>query len=101
MSNYDPSSEERHSLDEIEEAEQEELRRQRKKEKKPAFNIFDKWSRDKDDAEYETPICDEPTLGNFFKLVGRKLSQLFSVNLLLVFGNFPIFFILFGLSGYL
>ena len=78
--------------------EQKELREKKKKEK---VNFFDRWNKDKSDAEYETPICDEPTLGNFFKLIGRKISQIFSVNMLLVFGNFPIFFILLGMSGYL
>ncbi len=35
----------------------------------------------------------------FFKLLGRNLSRLMSVNMLIVFSNFPIFFILFALSG--
>ena len=99
MSNYQNQDETRHSLDEIEEAEQEEIRSEQQKKKK--FNLFDRWNREREDAEYETPICDEPTLSNFFKLIGRKISQLFSVNLLIVVGNFPIFFILLGISGYL
>ncbi len=101
MSNYQSPEEERHSLDEIEEAEQAELREKRKEERKQKFNLFDRWNRERDDAQEETPICEEPTVANFFKLVGRKISQLLSVNLLLIFGNFPIFFILFGMSGYL
>lgn len=35
----------------------------------------------------------------FFKLLWRNLSRLMSVNMLIVFSNFPIFFTLFGLSG--
>lgn len=101
MSNYQRPDEERHSLDEIEEMELAELRAKKKEEKKAKFNLFDRWNKDREDAEAETPICNEPTVANFFKLVGRKISQLFSVNLLLVFGNFPIFFILLGISGYL
>ncbi len=35
----------------------------------------------------------------FFKLLGRNLNRLLSVNLLLVFSNFPIFFAMFAASG--
>lgn len=35
----------------------------------------------------------------FFKLLWRNLSRLMSVNMLIVFSNFPIFFILFAMSG--
>lgn len=35
----------------------------------------------------------------FFKLLGRNLSRLMSVNMLIVFANFPIFFVLFAMSG--
>lgn len=35
----------------------------------------------------------------FFKLLGRNLSRLMSVNMLIVFANFPIFFALFAASG--
>ncbi|MBE6717772.1 MAG: DUF624 domain-containing protein [Ruminococcaceae bacterium] len=43
---------------------------------------------------------DEPRNFKFyFKLLGRNLSRLMSVNMLIVFSNFPIFFVLFGLSG--
>ena len=35
----------------------------------------------------------------FFKLLGRNLSRLMSVNMLIVFSNFPIFFALFAASG--
>ncbi len=35
----------------------------------------------------------------FFKLLWRNLSRLMSVNMVLVFSNFPIFFVLFAASG--
>ena len=35
----------------------------------------------------------------YFKLLGRNLSRLMSINMLIVFSNFPICFVLFGLSG--
>lgn len=46
----------------------------------------------------ELKILDKPGLGNFFKLLRRKLNHIFSVNLLLIFGNFPVFFALFALA---
>ena len=48
----------------------------------------------------EVPIIKEPTFLNFFKLFGRKWNMLISVNLLLVFGNFPIFFYMIYRAGY-
>ncbi len=35
----------------------------------------------------------------FFKLLGRKLSSILSVNILLLLGNFPIFFLILGMSS--
>ena len=35
----------------------------------------------------------------FFKLLGRNLNRMLSINMLLVFSNFPIFFLLFAISG--
>ena len=98
MSNYHRPEEERHTLDEIEEMEQEELRKEKKK-----FNIFNKKSLDDIEgvSKDEIAIADDPSVPNFFKLIGRKISQLLSVNLLLIAGNFPLFFILLGVSGYL
>lgn len=40
----------------------------------------------------EVKVLDKPGLVNFFKLLQRKLNHIFSVNILLIFGNFPIFF---------
>lgn len=36
---------------------------------------------------------------NFFKLFGRKFSDIIKVNLLYIVGNFPIFFFIFAVSG--
>ncbi len=48
----------------------------------------------------EDPILKNPGVGGFFKLLKRNLSRLFSLNLYFVFGNFPIFFFLLAMSGY-
>ena len=86
------------SLDEIEELEQEEKR----KERKEKFNIFSRFNKEGKGVEKdETPICDEPTLKNFFVFIGRKLNQLLSVNIIMILGNFPVFFLLLAMSGYL
>ncbi len=86
------------SLDEIEALEQEEIKRKRRSK----FNIFSGLSKDGKGVEKdEIPICDTPTLKNFFVLLGRKLNQLLSVNIIMILGNFPLFFILFAMSGYL
>lgn len=88
------------SLDEIEAREQEEKRRERSERKK--FNLFsgayaDGKGVDKDEVQ----IAEHPTLPNFFKLLARKLNPILSANMLLIFGNFPIFFFLLAMSGYL
>ncbi len=56
----------------------------------PFENMFNKDGKgvEKD----EVKVLDKPGLVNFFKLLRRKLNHVFSVNLLLIFGNFPIFF---------
>lgn len=98
MSNYNPNQDKENlSLDEIEALEQEEKRQQRK----AKFNIFNKASEDgKGVDKDEVAIADDPSLVNFFKLFGRKLNQLLSVNIFMIFGNFPIFFFLLAMSGY-
>lgn len=97
MANYNKSDNERHILDEIEENERAAIRKEKKKN-----NIFDRWSKEREGvSKDEIPIAADPSLKNFFKLIGRKLNQLLSVNLLILAGNFSIFFIFLGLSGYL
>ena len=90
------------SLDEIEEMEQKEIEESAKKEKKIRFNLFNRFqNRDGKGVDPdEVKIADDPKLVNFFKLVGRKINQLLSVNLFIIFGNFPIFFLLLALTRY-
>ncbi len=90
---------ERHTLDEIEAAEQEELAAKRKA--AGGFNPFKRTYADGEGvSKDEEAPCDNPNLKNFFKMLWRKLNPILSVNLLGVFGNFPIFFALFAISGY-
>ena len=48
----------------------------------------------------EPLITDNPNFINFFKLYLRKFNNIVLSNLLFVFGNFPIIFLLLGLSGF-
>ena len=56
----------------------------------PFENMFKKDGKGVDKNEIK--VLDKPGLVNFFKLLQRKLNHIFSVNILLIFGNFPIFF---------
>ncbi|MBE6599355.1 MAG: DUF624 domain-containing protein [Ruminococcaceae bacterium] len=99
---YPDNQNERLSLDEIEEMEQAEKKARKKEERKARFNPFANINRDGAGVEKdEERIADHPSLGNFFVLLGRKLNQLLTVNLMLIAGNFPIFFALFVMGGYL
>ncbi len=93
MSNYNPNDNKNLSLDEIESNE--------KAEKKKKFNIFSRAYADgKGVSKDEIEIADNPTFVNFFKFLGRKINQLLSVNILMILGNFPIFFFFLAMSGY-
>ncbi len=90
------------SLDEIEAMEQEELKAKKREERKARFNPFANVNKDRDDIDAEEEnLAEHPTLKNFFILLGRKLNRILTVNLLMVAGNFPIFFALFVIGGYL
>ncbi len=66
--------------------------------KKKKFNIFDILY-GKDKVEDDPGDRDAPRdFAFFFKLTGRNLRRLFSLNLLLVFANFPIFLVLLATS---
>ena len=72
------------------------------KQPKKRFNIFDWYYRqgkasDKEDIN----ALKEPSVINFFKLLWSKLGKLISANLIMVFGNFPLFFILIAMSNIL
>lgn len=70
-------------------------------ETKRRLNLFDRFRKEREGVPDDEPkVLDNPTVGNFFKLLGRKINTLLSVNLLYVFGNFPIFFILLAATGY-
>ena len=70
------------------------------KEKK-GFNWFNRYSLDGKGVEKDEPkILENPGLANFFKFYWRKLGKLLSINLLMVFGNFPIFFYFIYKAGY-
>lgn len=95
MANYNNNDRENLSLDELEALEQAE------KKEKSKFNIFNRANKDgKGVDKDEVAIADDPSLPNFFKLLGRKLNQILSVNIMMIFGNFPIFFFLLAMSGY-
>jgi len=68
-------------------------------EKRPSF--FDRIRREREEISPDEPkVLDNPSIPNFFKLLGRKINTLLYVNLLFIFGNFPSFFVLFAISGY-
>lgn len=69
--------------------------------KKKRFNIFSRYEKDGPGVyEDEEKIIENPSFVNFFKLFGRKFRDIFTVNAYIVFGNFPVLFALFALSGY-
>jgi uncharacterized membrane protein YesL len=70
-------------------------------EKKRRFSFFGFGRKDGPGVDpNEEPILKNPNFGNFFVFYFRKFRELLSINLLLVFGNFPIFFFLFSRAGY-
>ena len=70
--------------------------------KKKKFNIFDWYYRDGKGLEGDDiNVLKEPTIKNGFKVAWRKLGKLMSANMLFIFGNFPIFFLIIAMSGIL
>ncbi len=69
---------------------------------KKRFNIFNFMNRDGKGVEKgsEINVLENPGIVNFFKLLGRRIGQIASINLLYIFGNFPIFFAIFAMTGY-
>ena len=69
--------------------------------KKSFWNPFSRLELDGPGVEKgETPILDEPSFKNFFKMLWRKLNQVASLNLLAVVCNFPVFFLLLFIAGF-
>lgn len=68
---------------------------------KKKMSLFSWMSRDSlgvpDD---EPPIMDNPGFVNYFKLLGRKLNQIVTVNLLMLACCFPVVFALLATTGY-
>ncbi len=74
---------------------------QNEQENKKRTTWFERVQKERQGVDPNEPkALDTPTVGAFFKLLVRKINTLLSVNLLYVFGNFPIFFFLLALSGY-
>ncbi|MCL2517054.1 MAG: hypothetical protein FWF15_00695 [Oscillospiraceae bacterium] len=63
------------------------------------FNVF--FNPNKDGKGVKKEDIGPRNLLNFFKLYSRNMGRLMSINLLIVFGNFPVIFALLGISGYL
>ena len=70
-----------------------------KKNKKSRFNLYD-WLYKRNRKEEEDDDKDEPrTFLFFFKLFGRNIGRLLSINLYFVFGNIALFLLLLMLTG--
>ena len=67
--------------------------------KKKKFGFFANYEKDGKGVKKEDIITNYNFI-NFFKLYFRRFSKLVWVNALYIVGNFPIFFLLFALSGY-
>ena len=69
---------------------------------KKRFNLFNIMNRDGKGVEKgtELKVLEKPDVTNYFKLLMRRFSVMTSVNLLYVFGNFPVFFLILALTGY-
>ncbi|MBE6674173.1 MAG: hypothetical protein E7596_03590 [Ruminococcaceae bacterium] len=69
---------------------------------KKRFNLFDWYYRQgKASDKEEINSLKDPSLINFFKLLWKRLGKLISANLIVTFGNFPIFFVLIAMSNIL
>ncbi len=70
--------------------------------KKSRFNLFD-WfyRREKTNDKEGVNALKDPSIINFFKLVGGRFGKLISANLIITFGNFPIFFVLIAMTNVL
>ena len=84
--------------DELDSLEESEAPKEKKK-----FNIFNWYfNRTAEKELKQKPIdaLNEPTIANFFKLTWRKLSKLCTTNLIFVFANIPLIFLIIGAVGF-
>ena len=72
---------------------------EKKKKRKSLFELIYRTRRDGKGVEKE-PLG-PPNVVNFFKLYKRQFGNVVKINLLMLFGNFPLFFGFFALTGYL
>lgn len=69
--------------------------------KKKRFNLFDWYYRQgKGSDKNDINALKTPNFPTFFKLLWSKFGKLLGANLIFVFGNFPLFFLLLALSGW-
>lgn len=71
---------------------------QEQQQKKKRFKLFDSQREGKGITKEQANL--PPNLKKFFILYRRDFSRLLSVNMLFVLGNFPVFFLLYALSGF-
>lgn len=72
------------------------------KPKKKRFNVFDWYYKQGKVSEKEDiNALKDPSIVNFFKLLWKRFGKLISSNLIVTFGNFPLFFILIAMSNLL
>ena len=68
---------------------------------KKRFRLFGRGDKDGPGVEKdEIRAMEDPSLVNFFKLFRRKVGRIFSINMLYIFGNFPIVFLLLHYAQY-
>jgi len=65
------------------------------------FNLYNLFNSQKDGLGISKEEANAPkNFINFFKMFGRNIGRLASINLFMVFGNFPIFFSMIAAAGY-
>ena len=63
--------------------------------KKKKFNLFDwYYNRGKENDKEAVNALKDPSIPNFFSLLGSRIGKLISSHLIVIFGNFPLFFLL-------
>lgn len=76
--------------------------KQEEKPKKKRFNFYDWCYRQgKENDKADINALKDPSVKNFFRLLWGRLGKLISANIIVIFGNFPIFFVLIAMSNVL